>query len=148
MMGSRIAVASMLGALQAVLLAGCAQFSASNDSAGSPVYAMAAPQPMAEPQPEEPPVAPPPMQNATPPQGKFGVQVAAPSSAEEARALIDNMRVKYPELAQQWAAILPVTLPAGTFYRVVIGPLPTEAQASQLCGRLKAQGAACFIRRT
>ena len=80
---------------------------------------------------------------------KFGVQIAAPRSVDEARALIDAMRAKYPDdLAQQWAAILPVTLPKGTFYRVVIGPLASERQAAQLCSRLKAQGNECFIRRT
>jgi cell division septation protein DedD len=129
----------------AALLAGCAQFSDNTGVVTTSDYAMAAPMAEAQPQPE----APPPAQNATPPQGKFGVQLAAPRSVDEARALIDAMRAKYPnELAQQWAAIEPVTLPKGTFYRVVIGPLASEQQASQLCGRLKAQGTECFIRRS
>ena len=140
-MGLRIAGALLLAAM----LAGCAEFSA-NNTAGAPVYAMATQEPVMVEQP--PPEMPPPVQNATPPQGKYGVQLAAPSSVEEARALIDTMRARYPnDLAQQWAEILPVTLPKGVFYRVVIGPLASEQQASQLCSRLRSQGAECFLRR-
>jgi len=129
--------------LLAAMLAGCAEFTEFTSPAPTAGYAMAAPepQPVAE--------APPPLQNATPPQGRYGVQIAAPSSVAEARALIDSMRARYPnELGQEWASILPVTLPKGTFYRVVIGPMASEQQASQLCSRLKSQGNACFIRRT
>ncbi len=153
----RMPGALLLAVMQTALLAGCSDFSARNDMAGSPAYAMAAPPDQAveaQPMPEAPPPtytynAPPPVQNAAPPQGKFGVQVAAPSSVEEARALIDSLRARYPnDLASQWATILPVTLPKGTFYRVVIGPLPSEQQASQLCSKLRSQGTECFIRRT
>ena len=143
-MGLRMAGALLLAAL----LAGCAEFSANNnDMAGTPVYAMATQEPVMVEQP--PPEMPPPVQNANPPQGKYGVQLAAPRSVEEARALIDAMRARYPsDLSQQWAEILPVSLPKGVFYRVVIGPLASEQQASQLCSRLRSQGAECFIRRS
>jgi cell division septation protein DedD len=143
-MGLRIAGALLLAAMQGALLAGCAEFSA-NNTAGAPVYAMATQEPVMV---EQPPPEMPPVQNANPPQGKYGVQLAAPRSVEEARALIDTMRARYPnDLAQQWAEILPVTLPKGVFYRVVIGPLASEQQASQLCSRLRSQGAECFLRR-
>ncbi len=84
----------------------------------------------------------------TPPPGKFSVQIAAPRSVEEARAAIDAMRQRYPELAEQWAMISRVELPNGVFYRVLIGPLATERQATQLCSTLKAKGTACFTRAT
>jgi cell division septation protein DedD len=138
--------------LLAAGLAGCAEFADNfgpTGRASQPEYAMAAPEPVMAPDPQTTGSLPPPAQNVTPPPGKFGVQIAAPRSVDEARAFIDAMRAKYPDdLAQQWAAILPVTLPNGTFYRVVIGPLPSERQAAQLCSRLKAQGNECFIRRT
>ena len=138
--------------LLAASLAGCAEFAETfgpSPRASAPDYAMAAQQPIMEPEPQTTGSLPPPAQNVTPPPGKFAVQIAAPRSVDEARALIDAMRAKYPDdLAQQWAAILPVTLPKGTFYRVVIGPLPSERQAAQLCSRRKAQGNECFIRRT
>jgi cell division septation protein DedD len=138
--------------LLAAGLAGCAEFADTiglNGRAEQPQYAMAAPEPVMAPEPQTTGTLPPPAQNVAPPPGKFSVQIAAPRSVDEARALIDAMRAKYPDdLAQQWAAILPVTLPKGTFYRVVIGPLASERQAAQLCSRLKAQGNECFIRRT
>ncbi len=129
--------------LLAAMLVGCAEFTEFTSPAPTAGYAMASP----EPQPM--PAAPPPVQSATPPQGRYGVQIAARRSVEDARGLIDSMRARYPnELGQEWASILPVTLPKGTFYRVVIGPLASEQQASQLCGRLRAQGNECFIRRS
>jgi hypothetical protein len=86
---------------------------------------------------------------AAPPQGKYAVQVAAPRSEQEARAVIEQMRAKYPGLlGQQWATISRVSLPNGVFYRVAIGPLGSVQQAGQLCNSLKAQGAECFIRGT
>jgi cell division septation protein DedD len=144
-MGLRVPGAFMLAALQVGLLAGCAEFSDSIGLTRPPDYAMATPAPVALPMPQPAPMA----QDAPPPQGKFGVQIAAPRSVAEARALIDAMRVKYPnELGQQWATILPVSLPKGVFYRVLIGPLASEQQATQLCSSLRAQGNECFIRRT
>lgn len=90
-----------------------------------------------------------PMSAATPPVGKFGVQIAARRSEAEARAAIDEMRAKFPSLlGHEWATINRVSLPKGVFYRVMVGPLGSAQQAAQLCSSLKAQGAACFIRGT
>jgi len=84
-----------------------------------------------------------------PPGGKYAVQIGARRSETEARALIDEMRAKYPRLlAQQWAEIHRVDLPQGSTYRVMVGPLATSQQAAQLCDGLKAQGAECFLRGT
>ena len=92
---------------------------------------------------------PPPPSRSTPPRGKYAVQVAAPRTAAEARAIIDSMRAKYPTLlGREWATISRVSLPNGEFYRVVIGPLGSAQQAGQLCNSLRAQGAECFIRGT
>ena len=70
-------------------------------------------------------------------------------SEAEARALIEEMRAKYPRLlGRQWAEIHRVDLPQGSTYRVMVGPLATSQQATQLCDGLKAQGAECFLRGT
>jgi len=93
------------------------------------------------------PAMPPRQSRGAQPHGKYGVQLAAVQSEAEARALIDTMRSKYPDqLAQQWATITRVSLPQGVFFRVVIGPIASERQASQLCSSLRAQGAECLIR--
>jgi cell division septation protein DedD len=152
-MGLRMGRALLLAAVQIGLLAGCAEIPGWFGTPATSDYAMATTEPVTAPQPQALPQAAPDLpqaaQSATPPQGKFGVQIAAPRSVEEARALIDAMRAKYPgELAQQWATILPVSLPKAVFYRVLIGPLDSEQQAAQLCSRLKAQGVECFIRAT
>lgn len=90
-----------------------------------------------------------PVPAAAPPVGKFGVQIAARRSEAEARAAIDEMRAKFPSLlGHEWATINRVSLPQGVFYRVMVGPLASAQQASQLCSSLKAQGATCFIRGT
>lgn len=84
-----------------------------------------------------------------PPAGGYGVQVAARSSEAEARALIDQMRAKYPSLlAQRWATIQRAQLPRGLFYRVIIGPLASAQEAQQLCQDLRTQGAECFPKKT
>jgi hypothetical protein len=107
-----------------------------------PVAVVAAPAMLAT-SPALPPSA------GAPPRGKYAVQVGAPHSEAEARAVIDGMRAKYPSLlGREWATINRVSLPQGVFYRVVIGPLGSAQQASQLCSSLKAQGAECFIRGT
>ena len=81
------------------------------------------------------------------PRGQVGVQIAAARSEADARALIDTMRAKYPaELGKLAATVAQVSLPDGVFYRVTVGPLAGE-HASQLCSRLKAQGAQCFLRK-
>jgi hypothetical protein len=83
----------------------------------------------------------------TPPAGRYGVQIAARNSEAEARAYIDEMRARYPNLlAQRWATIQRATVARGQVYRVVIGPLPTAEEAQQLCQSLRAQGAECFPR--
>ena len=35
----------------------------------------------------------------------------------------------------------------GVFYRVGVGPMATQQDASALCGRLKSAGLDCFVRR-
>jgi hypothetical protein len=123
-----------IGALAlAALLAGCAERPVVPPAA----YALAQPAPAAVPE-----------TTPEPPAGKFSVQIAAPRSVEEARAAIEAMRLRYPELAGQWAMISRIELPNGVFYRVLVGPLASEREATQLCSTLKAKGAACFMRPT
>ena len=150
-MGWRIVGALMLAAL----LAGCTEISDRFSSLGTPSYAMATTEP--PPQGNLPPDAesvgalPPAPQAApvqAPPQGRYGVQIAAPRSEADARVVIDTMRAKHATLlGREWASIHRVDLPNGTFYRVIVGPKATEQQASQLCSSLKAQGSPCFIQK-
>ena len=149
-MGWRVGSAMLLAAL----LAGCSENRLLTGSLGQSDYAMATPGPAVQPAPPAEPVVAAPAQapspfSATPPAGKFGVQIAARRSEAEGRALIDEMRAKFPSLlGRQWAMLYRVSLPQGVFYRVVVGPLGSAQQAAQLCDSLKAQGAACFIRGT
>jgi hypothetical protein len=103
------------------------------------------------------PIPVPPSPNALPPapgqiaagdiHGRYGVQIAARPSQDEARAFIDEMRGKHAGLlAQQWAVIYRVKLPQGIFYRAVVGPFDSERRAGELCGNLKAKGEDCFLR--
>jgi len=157
-MGWRFGGALMLAAL----LAGCTGPAGFQGSSGYalgtqnpavlavPQEAQTVPQaPASEPPAATPELPPAPAPNQTPPQGKFGVQIAAPRSEADARAVLEDMRSKFPaELGREWATIHPTALPDGVVYRVLIGPLGTEQQASQLCNSLKARGASCFIRGT
>ena len=150
-MGWRVGSAMLLAAL----LAGCAENRLLAGLQSQPNFALATPEPAMQPAPpaesvvatsaqaSSPPAA------ATPPAGKFGVQIAARRSEAEGRALIDEMRAKFPGLlGQKWAMLYRVALPQGVFYRVVVGPLGSALEATQLCDSLKAQGAACIIRET
>ena len=149
-MGVRVAGALLLVAL----LAGCAENRLLTELQRHSAFAATAPQPtapaipatepaLATPQPPAPP------NTATPPAGNFGVQIAARPSEAEGRALIEEMRGRFPDLlGKQWAALYRVSLPEGVYYRVVVGRLETAQQAMQLCDSLKAQGVGCFIRAT
>lgn len=146
-MGWRVGSAMLLAAV----LAGCANNEQFSQLLGEPNFVMATPGPAVQPELLAEPVvaAPAPAPAATPPVGKFGVQIAARRSEAEARAAIDEMRAKFPSLlGHEWATINRVSLPQGVFYRVMVGPLASEQQAAQLCSSLKAQGAECIIRAT
>lgn len=150
-MGWRLGGAMLLAAL----LAGCAENRLLTGLQSRSDFAMAMPEPAAQPTPPAesvvaaPAQVPSPSTAATPPAGKFGVQIAARRSEAEGRSLIDEMRAKYPGLlGQQWAMLYRVALPRGVFYRVVVGPLGSALEAAQLCDRLKAQGVDCIIRGT
>ena len=103
------------------------------------------------------PVAVPPKVNALPPApgqipasaiyGRYGVQIAARPTQDEAREFIDAMRGKYANLlGQEWAIIYRVKLPQGVFYRAIVGPFASESHANRLCAELKAKGEECFLR--
>jgi len=147
-MGWRLGGALMLAAL----LAGCADISDRFAALGSSHYTMARAGPGEQLEPQTiggVPAGASLQSSDPPPRGKFGVQIAAPRSEADARAVIDAMRAKHASLiGREWASIHRVELPNGVFYRVLIGPMATEQQASQLCSSLKAQGSPCFIRGT
>ncbi|MBI3702430.1 MAG: SPOR domain-containing protein [Rhizobiales bacterium] len=144
-MGWRVGRALLLAAL----LAGCAENRLFQGAQSQPDFTMATPEPAMQPAPQVEPSLATPLPAATPPAGKYGVQIAARRSEAEARATIDDMRARFPALlAREWATINRVSLPQGEFFRVMVGPLGSAQQAKQLCDSLKAQGAECIIRGT
>ncbi len=73
----------------------------------------------------------------------FGVQLAAAPS-------IDALRLSWSLLLERHGAALATLQPRfvrprteGAPYRLVAGPLPTMAEANQICGELRAQQASC-----
>ena len=81
-----------------------------------------------------------------PPGGKYAVQIAARNSEAEARALIDDMRAKYPRAAGAAMGGRSNASPAdkASAYRVMVGPLATRGQAAKLCADLKAKAPSAF----
>ena len=103
------------------------------------------------------PIPVPPKLNALPPapgqlpasaiHGRYGVQIGARPSQDEARAVIDEMRARHAGLlGREWAVIYRVDLPAGPVFRAVVGPFDSERRAGELCGKLKSEGEDCFLR--
>lgn len=89
-----------------------------------------------EPQ-SEPEAAPAPAVNK-----KYVVQVASKKDQTEALAAFADMQQKYPSLLSNYRPMVQrVNLGSkGVWYRLQVGPMNSQADASQLCGQLKSQG--------
>lgn len=77
------------------------------------------------------------------------VQVAARQDRNEAVAVFNNLRRRYPRLLGNAQPIIKrVNLgELGVWYRVRVGPIEGKAAALSFCNRLKFAGSDCFIRR-
>jgi SPOR domain len=81
--------------------------------------------------------------------GGYAVQVSSQRSEADAQAAFRSLQAKYPnQLGGRQALIHKVELGAkGTYYRAMVGPFATQAEASALCSGLKAAGGQCLIQR-
>ena len=77
------------------------------------------------------------------------VQVAARQDRNEAVAVFNDLRRRYPRLLGNAQPIIKrVNLgELGIWYRVRVGPIAGKAAALSFCNRLKFAGSDCFIRR-
>ena len=81
--------------------------------------------------------------------GGYAVQVSSQRSEADAQAAFHSLQAKYPkQLGGRQMLIHKVELGAkGTYYRAMVGPFATQAEASELCSGLKAAGGQCLIQR-
>jgi hypothetical protein len=81
--------------------------------------------------------------------GSFAVQVTSQRSEAEAQAAYRSLQAKYPQqLGDRHAFVRSVNLGAkGVYYRALIGPFASGADAVSLCSSLKAAGGSCLIQR-
>ena len=89
-----------------------------------------------------------PEETATVPAGSYVVQVTSQRTREGALAAYQQLQRKFPSvLGGRAPSIQAANLGAkGTYYRVRI-PGGSQAQAAQLCSRLKAAGGDCVVTR-
>jgi hypothetical protein len=77
----------------------------------------------------------------------YAVQVSAQRSEAEAQAAFRSLQGKYPsQLGGRQVTIRRADLGSkGVYYRAMVGPFGSSAEASQLCQSLKSAGASCLI---
>lgn len=81
--------------------------------------------------------------------GGYAVQISSQRSQADAQTSLNALQAKYPQqLGGQHGMIRRADLGAkGIYYRALVGPFATAAEASHLCGSLKAAGGSCIIQR-
>jgi cell division septation protein DedD len=81
--------------------------------------------------------------------GSYAVQVSSQRSEAEAQAAFRGLQGKYPgQLGDKQPLIHKVDLgEKGIYYRAMVGPFATGAEATQLCSSLKAAGGQCIIQK-
>ena len=79
----------------------------------------------------------------------YVVQISARRSQADAEASFRSLQSKFPrQLGGRTAIVQRADLgPKGIYYRAMVGPFPSPAEADQLCGSLKAAGGHCIIQR-
>lgn len=105
-----------------------------------------APQQLAQaPAPRVAPTAPAPQARS----GGYVVQVTSQRSDADARAAYAALQRKYPQVLGSYSANIQAATVGdrGTYYRVRVGPFADGAQASQICGSLRAAGGDCVVSR-
>lgn len=97
------------------------------------------------------PATPTPAPTATtaPSGGGFVVQVTSQRSEADARAAYANLQKKFPQVLGPYKATIATATVAdrGTYYRVRVGPFANGADASKVCGNLRAAGGDCVVSR-
>lgn len=79
--------------------------------------------------------------------GGFLVQLASQKSEGDAQAAFKSLQGKFPnELGGRPPVIRRVDLGSkGVFYRAMVGPFPSQREASQFCEKYKAAGGQCLL---
>ena len=77
------------------------------------------------------------------------VQVSSQRSEADAQASFRSLQSKYPrELGDREPMVRRADLgPKGIYYRALVGPFGTAADADQLCNDLKADGGQCIVQK-
>jgi len=81
--------------------------------------------------------------------GGYAVQVTSQRSEAEAEAAYRGLQGKYASaLAGKPMFVHKVNLGSkGTYYRAMVGPYSSQAEAGQVCSSLKSAGGQCFVQR-
>ena len=81
--------------------------------------------------------------------GGYAVQVSSQRSEKDAEAAYHALQNKFPkQLGGHSMFVHKVELGAkGTYYRALVGPFASQAEASALCSSLKSAGGSCLIQR-
>ena len=81
--------------------------------------------------------------------GAYAVQVSSQRSEAEAQSAYHALQGKYGSvLGSHSMFVHKVDLGAkGTYYRAMVGPFTSQAEASQLCSSLKSAGGSCLVQR-
>ena len=86
---------------------------------------------------------------SSPVAGGYVVQVSSQRSEADAQASFRGLQSKYPrELGDREPIVRRADLgPKGIYYRALVGPFGTAADADQLCNDLKADGGQCIVQK-
>jgi cell division septation protein DedD len=81
--------------------------------------------------------------------GGYAVQVSSTRSAAQAQAVLRSLQSRFPQqLGARHTFVRSVDLGSkGIYYRSLVGPFASGAEATQLCSQLKAAGGNCFVQR-
>jgi hypothetical protein len=80
--------------------------------------------------------------------GGYLVQVSSQRSEGDALASYRALQAKYSGvLGSRQPVIRRADLPAGTYYRAMVGPFASSEDATQMCASLKAAGGVCLVQR-
>jgi hypothetical protein len=90
-----------------------------------------------------------PNDGATGSTGRYAVQLSSQRSEAEAQAAFRSLQAKYPsQLGGRSSFVKRVEISGkGTFYRAMVGPFSSSAEASQFCSDFKAAGGQCLVPR-
>lgn len=81
--------------------------------------------------------------------GGYAVQVTARRNESDAKAAFRSLQSKYPDqLGRRQPMFKRVDLGAkGVYYRAMVGPFGSSAEANEVCSSLKAAGGACIVQK-